>query len=207
MKRICVKCNLEFRIKPSQLKVKGGGKYCSKICFYNRTKIAKICEICSKPFVVSPSLKRLFCCSRECQYKRIKKKHLNIYCSNCGQLFHRSKSLQWKVNCCSKKCGYEYQSKHPHTDISKEKNPSWKGGITPEHKAIRMSRKYKNWRKQVFKRDNYTCQLCNKRGGKIEADHIKSFSKYPELRFKLSNGRTLCKSCHNGTDNYGFKAL
>lgn len=60
-----------------------------------------------------------------------------------------------------------------------------------------------NFRNEVFKRDNYTCQLCGKHGGNLNADHIKSFSEYPDLRFDLSNGRTLCVPCHRNTDSYG----
>ena len=37
---------------------------------------------------------------------------------------------------------------------------------------------------------------CGQVGGYLEADHIKPFSLYPELRFELSNGRTYCKPCH-----------
>lgn len=68
--------------------------------------------------------------------------------------------------------------------------------LTPEQQALRNSPEYKNWRKDVLKRDDYTCQNCKKRGGVLNADHIKPFSRYPELRFEISNGRTLCKPCH-----------
>ncbi|MEK6828742.1 MAG: HNH endonuclease, partial [Nanoarchaeota archaeon] len=79
---------------------------------------------------------------------------------------------------------------------AKEKHWHWKGGITPIYLQIRASGKYKEWRKDVFKRDNYTCQICGKKGCYLEADHIKSFAQFPELRFDLNNGRTLCQPCH-----------
>lgn len=86
-------------------------------------------------------------------------------------------------------------------------HPFWKGGVTPLYKVIRKSPEAVNWRKAVFERDNYTCQICGQIGGRLEADHMKAFSRYPELRFELSNGRTLCKPCHYKTDNYGYKSI
>ena len=52
------------------------------------------------------------------------------------------------------------------------------------------------WSKAVIARDDYTCQDCGKRGGKLHAHHIKRWSDFPELRFELSNGTTLCPPCH-----------
>ena len=69
-----------------------------------------------------------------------------------------------------------------------------------------MSRKYKNWRESVFKRDNYTCTWCDQKRGYLEADHIKPFAYFPKLRFEINNGRTLCRECHKSTDTYGYKA-
>lgn len=77
-----------------------------------------------------------------------------------------------------------------------EANPAWKGGVTPESRKIRMTAEYKNWRMSVWERDGFTCQNCGGKPGKIHADHIKPFSLYPESRFDLDNGRTLCIPCH-----------
>ena len=77
------------------------------------------------------------------------------------------------------------------------------------------------WRAEIFERDNYTCQICGKRDGKICADHIISFlevilknniNSYEEAvncseLWELKNGRTLCYPCHYKTDNYGSKNL
>jgi 5-methylcytosine-specific restriction endonuclease McrA len=46
-------------------------------------------------------------------------------------------------------------------------------------------------------------QECGERGGRLEADHIKPVSKFPELIFELTNGRTLCRDCHFKTITYG----
>lgn len=82
----------------------------------------------------------------------------------------------------------------------------WKGGVTPINQQIRTSKEYKDWRLKVFKRDNFTCQECGSRGVTLNADHIKPFAYFPELRLVIENGKTLCKDCHKKTDTYGSKA-
>lgn len=86
------------------------------------------------------------------------------------------------------------------------KSHLWKGGITPVNVSIRSSVDYKLWREAVFKRDDFTCQFCKKKGIYVQADHIKPFAYFPELRFELNNGRTLCRECHKLTDTYAQKA-
>ena len=82
--------------------------------------------------------------------------------------------------------------------ICGENHWNWKGGIS-EKRSI-ANPKYKTWRKSVFERDNYTCQICGYKRGKIlNAHHVKSWKKFPKLRFMVSNGLTLCKKCHYKT--------
>lgn len=85
------------------------------------------------------------------------------------------------------------------------KAPNWKGGVTPINEKIRHSLEYRIWRTAVFQRDNYTCKECLQVGGKLNADHIKPFAYYPELRFDINNGRTLCIPCHRKTDTWGYR--
>lgn len=84
---------------------------------------------------------------------------------------------------------------------------NWRGGLTDINSILRSRDDYKQWRLSVFIRDNYTCQLCNQIGGDLNADHIKEWRNFPELRYELSNGRTLCVKCHKKTDNYGSKSV
>lgn len=89
-----------------------------------------------------------------------------------------------------------------------EKSRFWRGGIADVNNKIRQSLEYKLWREAVFQRDNYACIWGGKtHGNKLNADHIKPFALYPELRFAIDNGRTLCEDCHKKTDTYGLKAL
>lgn len=80
-------------------------------------------------------------------------------------------------------------------------NPRWRGGITPENARIRASNDYKVWRLAVFTRDNFTCQDCGS-GKSLNADHIRPFAFFPELRLDVNNGRTLCEPCHKKTPTY-----
>jgi len=77
-----------------------------------------------------------------------------------------------------------------------ERGPNWKGGVTPEHKKIRKSLDFKRWREAVYKRDDYTCQKCLVRGGVLNPHHRENFTGYPDLRFVVGNGVTLCRDCH-----------
>ena len=79
-----------------------------------------------------------------------------------------------------------------------EKHWNWKGGISNINHLIRRSKKYQEWRIEVLKRDRFSCVICGYRSIKkrdIRVDHIKPFILYPELRFNIDNGRTLCIKC------------
>lgn len=91
--------------------------------------------------------------------------------------------------------------------LRNENTNNWQGGKTKIGSALRCSLEYNELRLFVLKRDNYTCQICNKRGGNLEMDHIKEWCNYPELRLDSNNCRTLCNNCHKKTDNYGTKAI
>ena len=73
---------------------------------------------------------------------------------------------------------------------------NWKGGITPKNQKGRASKEYADWRKAVFIRDDFTCQKCGIKGGKLNAHHIKTWATYPDLRYDVTNGITLCSKCH-----------
>jgi len=83
-----------------------------------------------------------------------------------------------------------------------EKGSNWQGGKTNKNKLIRSSSAYKDWRKAVFERDDYTCQECFIRGAELHADHIRPLALYPDFALNVYNGRTLCVPCHTRTPSY-----
>jgi len=96
----------------------------------------------------------------------------------------------------------------------------WGNGLsTPLRKAIRECFKYRQWRSDIFTRDNFRCVFCGN-SGYIEADHYpKSFAEIfygyniksvedainCEELWNINNGRTLCEDCHKKTGNHGKK--
>ncbi|MPM34503.1 hypothetical protein SDC9_81086 [bioreactor metagenome] len=86
-----------------------------------------------------------------------------------------------------------------------ELNPNWKGGRRTEKEIFMASDECKKWRKEVFERDNYTCQCCGSRkSNMLEAHHRENYANNPELRLDVSNGITLCKKCHNPNQKGSF---
>lgn len=118
---------------------------------------------------------------------------------------------EWRIKIRETLIGRESPFKgKPRLNYRGENAPNWKGGITPVNVKIRSSLENKLWREAVFKRDNWTCVWCgarSKEGMKvvINADHIKPFALFPELRFSVDNGRTLCTPCHKKTDTFAGK--
>lgn len=104
----------------------------------------------------------------------------------------------------------------PRFDMRGENNPFWKGGLTALNYKVRYCLEYKEWRRIILKRDNYTCQMCLKRGGKLQVDHIKQFARIMtenkitslemarncEELWNINNGRVLCLPCHKTTPTY-----
>jgi len=138
------------------------------------------------------------------------------YCVDCGK-----KTGSWKAKRCWKCWNIWRKGKY---NIGRN-SLFWKGGVTPLASLIRKLPEYKQWHRKVFERDDYICQDCGKRGGKLEAHHKKTFYKifteflkeYDQfspiedketlsrlaIKYKsfwdVSNGLTLCRKCHNKT--------
>jgi len=61
----------------------------------------------------------------------------------------------------------------------------------------RRSYAYNNWRREVWTQDDWKCRINNSDcKGRLEAHHILSYTYYPELRYDINNGITLCQAHH-----------
>lgn len=96
---------------------------------------------------------------------------------------------------------------------------NWQGGKTRLSTLIRNSEPGVRWRKDVFARDAFTCTGCGRVGGALQADHIEPLALLIERHqittleaafacgpiWALSNGRTLCVTCHKDTPSFAGK--
>lgn len=196
----CLTCKKLFKAFNCHI-IRGLAKNCSKKCS-NEYKKIKIVSTETR-LKISIKLKG-----------KIPKNLLDIQKLASQRLTGRTgeKSNHWtggKPKCidCGKELSYNKTRcvLHSNKNKSGENHYNWQGGITPSYLKLRNSIEYKNWRETVFKRDNWTCQMCKVRGGKVQADHIKPFSLYPSLSLDIDNGRTLCVACHKTTDTFAGK--
>lgn len=114
-------------------------------------------------------------------------------CKQCGFPFSHyriASAPKTRGQFCSTKCKAQFHCLPGHL------SHSWKGGTTQPSKIIRNSTKYQEWRSAVYLRDGYACFFCGSHGVQLNAHHIKPFAKYPDLRFAIFNGVTLCVPCH-----------
>lgn len=72
-----------------------------------------------------------------------------------------------------------------------DKNPNWKGGRSFEPYPLTWTN---NLKTKIRKRDNFTCQVCNKNG--YDVHHID----YNKSNLLEDNLITLCRSCHTKTN-------
>jgi len=198
-------CGKSFEVTKGRAKA---AKACSKKCasiLMGRTQskqVTLICKVCGSSFKVPLCrAETATTCSDECAISvraKSRERKVTCVCKNCGKKFESPQSVAGRRIYCSVICQFSDEDARQERSVrvSGINNPMWKGGITPRSVLIRCSSDYAIWRSSVFERDNYTCRECGERGGKLNAHHINSFAKYPELRLVVDNGITLCEACH-----------
>lgn len=170
---------------------------------HKRTGKTINCLCCNKEFYILPcfiGVKKF--CSKECYYVYTKDRNGSSerICFNCNKKVKVFNSRKNKKFFCSKKCHYEYiQVPENCSNYIKDRTKVKSGD-----RSFRFSKRMSMWKKVIYKRDNYTCQLCGVRSSKgkavvLNCHHIKRFVDKPEIRFDTSNGITLCEQCHKKT--------
>ena len=189
MKFICNRCKKEFtKIKSSKDdglcgKCRSRKNYLENTDKYRKTKA---CPICGKIILKNSN----YCgsCSqygeKNHMYKDGSKASTRV-CSKCGSKISTGSDKGLCTTCYTK-------------SLNGDNNPNYKHGF---YTGLFMSTvEYKNWRFNIYKRDNFTCKMCgNKKSGILNAHHIYPKRDFPEKVFDINNGITLCSSCHEKT--------
>ena len=135
--------------------------------------------------------------------KQGKKKIIN--CLTCNLEFNIPKSQENKRKFCSYECYWKDKTgKESHLKGVKMPNRSGENHFAWIKDRTKLAKRqerndmaYKEWRKNVWLRDNFTCKIANPNcKGHIEAHHILSWRDFPELRYEINNGITLCHAHH-----------
>jgi len=122
---------------------------------------------------------------------------------NKGKKGLQKHTQEWKDNAKERMKGNQFRKGYTawNKGLQKEKNPLWIEDRsllkTYSGSEERRSPKYQNWRHQCIKRDRHICRINNKDcEGKVVVHHILGWADYPELRYNINNGITLCQAHH-----------
>ena len=155
-----------------------------------KVPVEKVCPKCGIKFSVKPSLDRVVHCSRGCA-------NSGRVSPNLGRKFGPSPKRGIPVS--------EETKAKLRISCSRVFGPAhhnWRGGHRSLRKQAMARYEYRTWRETVFRRDDFMCRGCGVRGGSLHAHHIKSWALFPNLRFAIDNGMTLCVSCHGETESF-----
>lgn len=156
-----------------------------------KSRIIKICEVCSVSYERRPCEANSRYCSKACWSRR--NPPMQGTCAYCGSTFT---TMDRRARYCSRRCAGK--------DRTGPLAGAWKDGRSLERERARLAPQLKVWRETVYKRDGYTCQHCGDRARYIHAHHIKPWAEYPALRFDVDNGVTLCEACHGKVHGKDF---
>jgi 5-methylcytosine-specific restriction endonuclease McrA len=111
-------------------------------------------------------------------------------------------SNEWKTKISISKRGVSSPFKGiKKPNFSRENHPNWISDRTQikQYWIERNNPEYKQWRKNVLERDNYKCKICGEKydtnNGSV-VHHILPWKDYPEERYNINNGITLCQAHH-----------
>lgn len=123
------------------------------------------------------------------------KSGMSICLCDCGNVVEKiNRNL---YNGITKSCGCLKKENFDNTTrVKGEAHGMWKGGISDERSKLMSKKVYKDWRKKVYERDNFTCQKCGQVGYKLNCHHIENYAGNKEKACCLENGITFCKTCH-----------
>lgn len=195
VEKVCIHCNKPYLGNPKS-------KYCGYDCSHaaRQRKVILVCQKCNKEFKRQLWNSDAKFCSWKCKVKNQSSDVVDITCTNCSTIFHRKEHLITRNKSgnqfCSKECADKFNTGSNHYE--------WKEHLRDKHYKLAL----KQWALKIKERDEHTCQLCKDTNRDvIEAHHMKSRTKFPELQFDFNNGISLCLKCHALQHINDIKAL
>lgn len=187
----CEQCGLAFEAYAFL-----GRRFCSRSCrtrwlnanvpraVRTAARVTVPCPTCAGPIsVLASRVQRNPTCSEPCLAalrRAVQQRGETRPCVTCGQQFWVSPA---RARAGARFCSLRCRDLRPKQERRRSET--------------RDSAEYRDWRLAVYRRDDFTCQRCNERGGRnLHAHHLKGWTRFPALRFDLSNGLTLCNPCH-----------
>lgn len=137
-------------------------------------------------------------CSRECQNELKKGEWVTVHCVTCGkEMLRRASRLAIRPNpTCSKECKAILQHHLSYDESIPDEVRNTDRNYFPENRQFI---------KDVMEHDNYTCQMCGRRGGDLAVHHLNGYHWDVENRYNVKNGVTLCEECHKEFHSkYGY---
>ena len=189
----CLYCHNDFKVAPHKIR-EGKGKYCSKNCYHLAKSVECECLVCGKKFWKTKKLVvsgRGTFCSKKCKHLYTPRQK-EVICEYCNKPFKAKMSELKRGGAiyCSQGCfNKDYKNKY-----GGKNSANWCGG--KQRERHNGDYRYSDWRLAVYERDKFTCQICDVKGGKLNAHHLFKWSEYKDLRYELWNGITLCEACH-----------
>lgn len=124
-------------------------------------------------------------------YAKGKETYWNVLC-DCGKRSIKGKQNMKRGN--TRSCGCLV--KNNGCVLYGEDHPNWNSNLTQEERERnRDTLQNTHWRYGVYSRDRYACVLCGDINN-INAHHLYGYSDYPQYRYDINNGVTLCSTHH-----------
>lgn len=195
---VCQQCGAPFQSRQRD------AKYCSPPCVRAGVGAAKrgrtlperwvtrTCPTCGQDFTVLRSNRKVYC-SQPCAAAAPERQAL-MREFQAAQMADPAQREHWLAGIARRSASPAWRAA-PHFQPGPA-HPRYRGNIRARREQSSQY-VYKAWRKAVLTRDNFTCQRCGERGGRLTAHHLQSWAEHPDLRFAVENGQTLCQPCHD----------
>lgn len=172
--------------------------YCSNVCWARAENVKRfglrVCVRCGAPApkatsVGSPEQKRVFCSPTCMEQERVEEFEQRALarmkpCKRCNAMF-------MPANTETEFCGRACASRSHAARMRADGNPRWKDGVSASRVKPHVTRRFRELRPLIMRRDGQRCVLCETTE-RLEVHHIDQDA----LNNRATNLATVCRECH-----------